>query len=371
MIPMIDHLAQYAALQPAVDEAIQAVLRAGTYLDGPQGAAFERELAAYVGVGHAVGVASGADALYLALRAVGVTEGDEVLTVPFAGPAASQAIARTGARPVFVDIDPVTYNMDPSEVEGKLTARTRAILPTHLFGQPADMVPLAEIAHRHGLALVEDATQAFGAVLDGRKVGTFGQVAAFSFDPAAILGAYGDGGACVTDDPELAQRLVALRDHGAVGPAQYDALGIRSRLDELQAAVLRVKLPHVDSWITARRALARGYAACLQDVRGVMLPEVLSGAEPVYQRYTIRLKDRDGVREGLSVRGVASEVHVPVPQHLQQVHEGLGYRTGDFPIAERAARETLSLPIFPELGAERQQAVAEALRQAVDDGIPV
>jgi dTDP-4-amino-4,6-dideoxygalactose transaminase len=371
MIPMLDLKPQYASLRAAMDDAILAVLRSGQYLDGPHVAAFEQSLAAYHDVAHAVAVASGSDALYLALRALDVGPGDEVITAPFADAAASQAIALTGARPVFADIDPVTYNLDPAEVERKLTPRTKALLPTHLFGQPADMSALSAIARDHGLALVEDATQAFGATLDGRKVGTFGQVAAFSFAPATPLGAYGDGGACITDDPELAARLAALRNHGAWTPAHQDVVGIRSRFDEIQAAALCVKLPHVDAWNACRRELARRYDDLLQDVRGVMTPEVLSGAVPVYSRYVIRLKDRDGLREGLSVRGVLAEVDFPVPQHLQRVHEGLDYRTGDFPIAERASRETLSLPIFPELALMQQQAVVEALRQAIDDGIPL
>ena len=370
MIPMLDLKPQYASLRAAMDDAILAVLRSGQYLDGPHVAAFEQSLAAYHDVAHAVAVASGSDALYLALRALDVGPGDEVITAPFADAAASQAIALTGARPVFADIDPVTYNLDPAEVERKLTSRTKALLPTHLFGQPADMSALSAIARDHGLALVEDATQAFGATLDGRKVGTFGQVAAFSFAPATPLGAYGDGGACITDDPELAARLAALSDHGAWTPAHQDVLGIRSRFDELQAAALCVKLPHVDDWNEARRELARRYDDLLKDVRGVMTPEVLSGAVPVYARYVIRLKDRDGIQEGLKVRGIESQVYCPLPLHLQKAYEALGHGSGAFPISERASREVLSLPLYSEFTLELQRQVVDALREAVEDGIP-
>jgi len=371
MIPILDLKPQYASLQPQMDEAILAAVRSGQYINGPNVKAFEKELAAYVGAKHAIGLNSGTDALHLALRALDIGPGDEVITVPFTFVATTEAIGIVGATPVFVDIDPVTYNMDPMEVEAKITPRTKAILPVHLYGQPADMDTLMAIAAKHGLHVIEDCAQAIGATLNGKQVGTFGTVGCFSFFPSKNLGAYGDGGACVTDDPELAARITALRGHGGRVKYHHEELGVNSRLDEVQAAVLRVKLPHLDSWNEARREVARRYNELLKEIPGVVTPEELSGTVPVYHQYTIRLRDRDGVQESLKVQGVQSMVYYPVPLHLQKVHDKLGCQSGDFPISERAAREVLSLPIFPEITLEQQQSVADALRRAVEDGIPV
>ncbi len=371
MIPILDLKPQYASLQPQMDEAILAAVRGGQYINGPNVKAFEKELASALGSKHAIGLNSGTDALHLALRALDIGPGDEVITVPFTFVATTEAIGIVGATPVFVDIDPVTYNMDPQEVEAKITPRTKAILPVHLYGQPADMDALMAIAKRHGLPVVEDCAQAIGATIHGKRIGTIGAVGCFSFFPSKNLGAYGDGGACVTDDPELAARITALRGHGGRVKYYHEELGINSRLDEIQAAVLRVKLPHLDRWNEARREVAKRYNALLKDIPGVMTPEELSGTVPVYHQYTIRIKDRDGIHEGLKARGVQSMVYYPVPLHLQKVHDDLGHQSGDFPISERAAREVLSLPIFPELTMEQQREVAEALRQAVEDGIPV
>lgn len=370
MIPILDLKPQYQSLQPQMDEAILAAVRSGQYINGPNVKAFEKELAEYLGVPHAVGLNSGTDALHLALRALDIGPGDEVITVPFTFVATTEAIGIVGATPVFVDIDPVTYNMDPVEIEAKITPRTKAIIPVHLYGQPADMEAIMAIAEKHQLHVIEDCAQAIGATLNGQKVGTFGTIGCFSFFPSKNLGAYGDGGAAVTRDPELAARLVALRGHGGRVKYHHEELGVNSRLDEIQAAVLRVKLPHLEAWNAARREVAKRYNELLKDIRGVVTPEELTGTVPVYHQYTIRVKDRDGIQEGMKARGVQTMVYYPVPLHLQKVHDHLGYQSGDFPISERAAREVLSLPIYPELTLEQQQQVADALRQAVEDGIP-
>ncbi|MNX33692.1 dTDP-3-amino-3,6-dideoxy-alpha-D-galactopyranose transaminase [compost metagenome] len=371
MIPILDLKPQYESLQAQMDEAILAAVRSGQYINGPNVKAFEKELADYLGSKHAIGLNSGTDALHLALRALDIGPGDEVITVPFTFVATTEAIGIVGAKPVFVDIDPVTYNMDPAEVEAKITPRTKAIMPVHLYGQPADMEALMAIAKKHNLYVIEDCAQAIGATINGKRVGTIGTIGCFSFFPSKNLGAYGDGGACTTDDPELAARITALRGHGGRVKYHHEELGVNSRLDEVQAAVLRVKLPHLDQWNAARREVAKRYNELLKDIPGVMLPEELSGTLPVYHQYTIRLKDRDGIQESLKNRGIQTMVYYPVPLHLQKVHDYLDCESGDFPISERAAREVLSLPIFPELTLEQQQEVAEALRRSVEDGIPV
>ena len=364
MIPILDLKPQYAALQEQMDAAILAAVRSGQYINGPGVKAFEQEFARFLGVNHAVGMNSGTDALHLALRALGVGPGDEVITVPFTFVATTEAIGIVGARPVFVDIDPVTYNMDVSQVEAAITPRTKAILPVHLYGQSADMAPLEDLARHHGIYLVEDCAQSVGATYRGQMTGTIGHIGCFSFFPSKNLGAYGDAGAAVTNDPELAARMVALRGHGGRVKYHHETLGVNSRLDEVQAAVLRVKLPHLETWNAGRREVARRYDALIREaeIPGVVTPEVLADTMPVFHQYTIRVKDRDRVQKALAERGIQTMVYYPVPLDQQAVHAHLGHGPLDFPVSARAAREVLSLPIFPEITPEQQREVVEALK---------
>jgi len=364
MIPILDLKPQYAALQEQMDAAILAAVRSGQYINGPGVKAFEQEFARFLGVNHAVGMNSGTDALHLALRALGVGPGDEVITVPFTFVATTEAIGIVGARPVFVDIDPVTYNMDVSQVEAAITPRTKAILPVHLYGQSADMAPLEDLARHHGIYLVEDCAQSVGATYCGQMTGTIGHIGCFSFFPSKNLGAYGDAGAAVTNDPELAARMVALRGHGGRVKYHHETLGVNSRLDEVQAAVLRVKLPHLESWNAGRREVARRYDALIREaeIPGVVTPEVLADTMPVFHQYTIRVKDRDRVQKALAERGIQTMVYYPVPLDQQAVHAHLDHGPLDFPVSARAAREVLSLPIFPEITPEQQREVVDALK---------
>ncbi|MNS70021.1 dTDP-3-amino-3,6-dideoxy-alpha-D-galactopyranose transaminase [compost metagenome] len=371
MIPILDLKPQYDSLQAQMDEAILAAIRSGQYINGPNVKAFEKELAAYMSVPHAVGLNSGTDALHLALRALDIGQGDEVITVAFTFVATTEAIGIVGAKPVFVEIDPETYNMDPAKLEAAITPRTKAIMPVHLYGQPADMDAIMAIAKKHGLHVIEDCAQAIGATYNGKMVGTIGTIGCFSFFPSKNLGAYGDGGAAVTNDAELAARLVALRGHGGRVKYHHEELGVNSRLDEVQAAILRVKLPHLDSWNAARREVAKRYNELLKDVPGVVTPKELGGTVPVYHQYTIRVPERDRVQKELQAKGVQTMVYYPVPLHLQKVHDYLGQGMGDFPITEVRTQEVLSLPIFPELTLEQQKQVVEALKQVVESGVTV
>lgn len=361
-IPMVDLKAQYRDLAGEIDAAIQAVVRSGQFVLGPAVQAFEGEVAAYCGVRHAVAVASGTDALLLALRAAGVGPGDEVVTTPFTFIATAGAVSQTGARPVFVDIDPDTFNIDPALVEAAVNSRTRAILAVHLYGQPADLAPLRALCERRGLALIEDCAQSFGAEYGGRKSGAYGDIGCFSFYPSKNLGAYGDGGMVVTSDDAVAERLRQLRDHGRVAAYQHAMIGYNSRLDELQAAVLRVKLRRLDEYNRRRRVNARRYGERLAD-SGVAPPVEDGKGLHVYHQYTIRTGRRDGVRSALSAAGIASAVYYPVPLHRQPVYAADNARV-NFPAAEAAANEVLSLPMFPELTEEQIEEVARVVRQA-------
>lgn len=367
MIPILDLKPQYESLQAQMDAAILAAVRSGQYINGPNVKAFEGELAAYLGSAHAVGMNSGTDALHLALRALRIGPGDEVITVPFTFVATTEAIGIVGATPVFVDIDPVTYNMDPSLVRAAITPRTKALMPVHLYGQPVDMAPLMEIAEEHGLAVIEDCAQSIGSTYRGKKTGTIGHIGCFSFFPSKNLGCYGDGGALVTNDPALADRARMLRAHGGAVKYHHTELGVNSRLDELQAAVLRVKLPHLDSWNEGRRRVARRYDQLIDDARipGVVTPDELEGTVPVYHQYTVRVKERDRVQKAMAELGVQTMVYYPIPLDQQEVHAYMGHKKGDFPVSDRAAAEVLSLPIFPELTEAQQRAIVTALSEAV------
>lgn len=369
MIPILDLTTQYANLKSEIDAALAGVCASGAFINGPSVKSLENEIAQYVGARHGVGLNSGTDALHLALRALDIGAGDEVITTPFTFVATTEAIGIVGAKPVFVDIDPRTYNIDPDAVEAAITARTKAIMPIHLYGAPADMSALMAIARRRGLRVIEDCAQAIGATLEGRFVGTFGDIGAYSFFPSKNLGAYGDGGMAVCDSDAIAGRLRSLRAHGGRKKYHHEELGVNSRLDEMQAAILRVKLPHLDAWTRARNAVAARYTQALQDLPAVTLPVIPAGGRHVFHQYTIRVAGRDGVQARLQERGVQTMVYYPVPLHLQEVHRGHAHQAGDFPHSERAASEVLSLPMFPELTEEAQARVIEAVRECVSGGV--
>lgn len=363
MIPILDLKEQYQSLRTEMLQAIESVLDSGVFVSGPQGKALEAEVAAYLGAPHAVGLNSGTDALHIALRALDIGPGDEVITTPFTFVATTEAIGIVGAKPVFVDIDPRTYNMDVSQIEAAVTPRTRAILPVHLYGCPAPMDEIMAIAAKHKLAVVEDCAQAIGAKIGDRFVGTFGEFGCFSFFPSKNLGAYGDGGMLTARDGALADRARSLRAHGGRVRYYHEELGVNSRLDELQAAILRVKLPHLDSWIENRRAAAARYTAAFEG-SGLQTPVEPEGMRHVFHQYTLRVPERDRVHAELQSAGVQTMIYYPVPLHLQKVHAEFGLREGAMPESEQAAREVLSLPMFPELRAETQQQVIDAVLAA-------
>jgi dTDP-4-amino-4,6-dideoxygalactose transaminase len=363
-IPILDLTRQYRSIREEMDRAVLGVLAAGSYVNGPNVRAFEEELAAYCGTAEAVALNSGTDALHLSLRALGIGPGDEVITTPFTFVATTEAIGIVGATPVFVDIDPATFAMEASALEAAITPRTRAILPVHLYGLTAAMDEIAEVAARHALPVVEDCAQAIGASSRGRPAGSMGTVGCLSFFPSKNLGAYGDGGAIVTDDADLAAHVRRLRAHGAAVKYYHDELGVNSRLDELQAAILRVKLPRLDGWIERRRAVAARYSAeCARLAIGIQA--VSPEERHAYHQFTIRVSDRDAVVRRLGECGIQAMVYYPVPLHLQPVHALLGLKAGSFPHAERAAAEVLSLPMFPELEEAEIDRVLSALESVL------
>ncbi len=359
-IPLVDLKAQYTALRADIDAAIARVIANTSFIMGPEVRAFEEAFAAWCQTRYAVGVSSGTAAIELTLRALGVGPGDEVITTPHTFIATAEAISAASATPVFADIDPATYNLDPAAAEAAITPRTRALLPVHLYGQPADMDALADIAQRHGLALVE-AAQAHGAQINGRRVGGLGHAACFSFYPGKNLGAYGDGGAVTTDDEALAGRLRKLRDHGRSSKYVHDELGYGHRLDALQAAILAAKLPHLDAANAARRRLSARYNELLADT-DLILPFVPEDVTPVWHLYVVRTPRRDELLASLRKQGIEAGIHYPLPLHLQPAYRGLGLGPGSFPVAEAAAQQVLSLPLFPEMTDEQQERVAAALR---------
>jgi dTDP-4-amino-4,6-dideoxygalactose transaminase len=365
-VPFGDLKRQYEAIKPELDEAAARVLSSGWYILGPEVQAFEAAFAAYCGVGHAIGVGNGTEALYLALAALGVGAGDEVITVANAAVYEALTILQAGARPVFVDVDEHTHTLDPEQLEDAITPRTKAIMPVHLYGRMADMDMLAEIARRHGLPIVEDCAQAHGAKLGGKAAGSIGACGCFSFYPSKNLGALGDGGMVVTDDANLAAKLRRLREYG--WRERYyttDLGGINSRLDELQAALLHVKLRHLPEWNARRRQIAVHYDELLAGT-GLVRPEILDDDAHVYHLYVVRSAERDRLQAALRQRGVGSAVHYPLPAHLQPAYESLGLAApGSLPVTERLAAEVLSLPIYPELSDAEVDMVATAVRDAI------
>lgn len=361
-IPMMDLSSEVEALWDELNGAIQRVLRSGQFILGPEVEAFEREVAAHLGVKHAIGVNSGTDALVIGLRALGAGPGDEVITTPFTFFATAEAVSVVGATPVFVDIDPKTFNIDPAQIEARITSRTKVILPVHLYGQAVDMDPIMDLARRFGLKVLEDVAQAFGGRYKGRKLGTIGDVGAFSFFPSKNLGAYGDGGLIATDDDAAAEVAWMLRVHGSRRKYYNEAIGYNSRLDSLQAAILRVKLPHLDRFNEARRQAARRYTEALDGLPGVVTPVEAPYAEHVYHQYTLRIPGgrRDEVQKRLAEAGVGTMIYYPVPLHRLPVYAGVECAC---PEAERAASEVLSLPIWPQMSQAVQERVVLALRQ--------
>lgn len=360
MVPFLDLKAQYASIKSEVDAAVQGVLHTCQFTLGNEVAAFEEEFASYCGSSLGVGVNNGTSALHLALLAAGVGLGDEVITVPFTFVASVAAVYYTGARAVFVDIDPRTYTMDPAAVEAAITPRTKAIIPVHLYGQPVDMDPILHVARQRGLVVIEDAAQAHGAEYNGRRVGGLGDMGCFSFYPGKNLGAYGEGGMVVTGNPELARKVRMLRDWGGEKKYQHVLKGYNMRLEGMQGAVLRVKLRHLEDWTEARRAAAARYETLFAG-SGVPTPQTKPNVRHVYHIYATRTAHRQILQSGLQMRGIQTGIHYPTPVHLLPAYADLGYKAGAFPHSEKAASEVLSLPMFPELTAAMQEEVAGAV----------
>ena len=360
MIPYLDLKAQYHSIKAEIDSAIQGVLESSQFVLGKEVAAFEEEFAAYSGGGQAIGLNSGTSALHLALLAGGIQPGDEVITTPFTFVATVAAIHYARAIPVFVDIDPLSYTLDPALVEAAITPRTKAILPVHLYGQPADMDPILEIARRHNLLVIEDAAQAHGAEYKGRRAGCLAEMACFSFYPGKNLGAYGEGGAVVTHNPEFAKTIRMLRNWGESRRYYHDLAGYNYRLEGMQGAILRVKLRHLERWTEARRAVAAFYTGRLKDC-GFVLPREMPYARHVFHVYGIRAARRDTVVQNLNAAGVQTGIHYPIPVHLQKAYRDARYGEGAFPVAETVAREILSLPIYPEMESAQMETVCDAV----------
>lgn len=363
-IPLLDLQAQYNQIKDEIESEVLGVLRSGHYILGPKVEVLERAIADYCNVEYAVGVANGTDALALSLDALGIGPGDEVITSPFTFYATAESISRLGATPVFVDIDPQTYNIDASQIEEKITQRTKAIIPVHIFGQPAEMDAINEIALKHGIKVIEDACQAIGAKYRGRKVGSLGDVACFSFFPSKNLGGAGDGGIVVTDDKELADKIRALRQHGSTKKYYHSLIGYNSRLDAIQAAIILVKLKYIDKWNEARREKALYYNELFAGT-DVLTPVESEHVKHVYHLYIIRVPNRVDVECVLKSAGIGHGVYYPVPLHLQDVYKDLGYHEGDLPLSEAASHETLAIPLFPELKIEDMNTIAELVKQTV------
>ena len=374
-IPLVDLKAQYRAIQPQIDAAIQGVIQSTSFIMGPDVKKFEDAYAQYCRADHCIGVSSGTSAIELVLRACNIGPGDEVITISHTFVATIEAIYAVGARPVFVDVDAQTYNMDADKVAAAISPATRAIMPVHIYGQPADMTQLRAVADAHDLLLIEDAAQAHGATWMGQRTGTLADAACFSFYPGKNLGAYGDAGAVVTQRAEIAQRVRLMRNHGRTDKYLHETLGFGERMDTMQAAILAAKLPHLDAWTAARRRLAARYDELLATEvdpsesdqtkvqnNSLILPSVDPNAEPAWHLYVLRTRARDELIAHLRADGIGAGIHYPIPLHLQPGYSELGYNKGDFPVTEEVADTCLSLPIFPEMSDEQQDRVVDSIR---------
>jgi dTDP-4-amino-4,6-dideoxygalactose transaminase len=365
-IPLVDLKAQYAGIKDEIDAAMARVVNNTSFIGGKEVSGFEAAFARFQGTKRCVGVASGTGALFLALRALGVGPGDEVITTPHTFIATVEPIETLGAKTVLVDIDPDTYNLDPALIEAAITPRTKVIMPVHLYGQLAPMDAIMEIARRHNLHVVEDAAQAHGAELNGKRAGAWGDAACFSFYPGKNLGAYGDGGAVCTNDDVLADKIAKLKDHGRTTKYEHDEIGYGERLDGLQAAILGAKLPHLDGWNAARHRHAEYYDAALAGIEGVATPREMAGARHIYHIYCVRVAgDRDAILKELNARGIGAGIHYPVPVHLQPAMARYGWTEADFPNATHASRSIISLPIYPEMTTEQLSQVTEDLADII------
>ncbi len=376
-IPPLDLARQYKLIESDVSVAVEDILASGRYIGGAVVESFETLFAAYVGVKECVGCNSGTDALYLALRALHIGTGDEVITTPFTFFATSEVISAVGAKPVFVDIDPETFNLDVNQITSAITERTKAIMPVHLFGQPMEMTAVMAIAQSYNLFVIEDCAQATGATWGEKRVGSFGHIGCFSFFPTKNLGGFGDGGACTTSDSAIAASMRMLKEHGSRRRYIHEEIGINSRLDALQAAILQIKLTHLDTWNEQRREVAEHYHRLLKPLSGIVTPQEINGGGSVWNQYTIRIisqhpeadslaAKRDAVRNSLQQAGVSSMIYYPLPLHLQPVYQDLGYQVGQLPTSEQICHEVLSLPMFPELTFEEQEQVVYALKDCLD-----
>lgn len=365
-VPGLDIKAELAPIKEEILEAVHRVIDSGAFILGPDVAEMEKDVAAYCQTKHCLGVSSGSDALILALMALDVQPGDEIITTPYTFFATAGAVSRLGAKPVFVDIDPVTFNINPSKIEEKITAKTKAIIPVHLYGQCADMNPILEVAKAHKLPVIEDGAQAIGAEYHGRRAGSMGDIGCFSFFPSKNLGAFGDGGAVTTNNDELAEKMRVLRVHGSKPKYHHHVIGGNFRLDTIHAAVIRVKLKSLDSWTRGRQELAERYTQLMQEKglcdQGVVLPSVVENRH-IFNQFVIRVPKRDELQKHLSANGIANAIYYPIPMHLQGCFSYLGHQEGDFPESERAANETLAIPIYPQLSEDQQDLVVEALCQ--------
>jgi dTDP-4-amino-4,6-dideoxygalactose transaminase len=372
-IPPVDLTRQHQLIREEIEEAVLKILNSGRYIGGAVVSDFEKQFASYVGVSECIACNSGTDALYLALRALKIGQGDEVITTSFTFFATAEIVTRTGATPVFIDIDPDTFNLDVDRLEAAITSKTKAIIPVHLFGQPVNMTRIIEIAQKYNLLVIEDCAQATGAQWQGKQVGSIGQIGCFSFFPTKNLGACGDGGAVTTNDPAIAKSIRMLKEHGMSDRYRHDAIGLNSRLDTIQAAILQVKLRYLDRWNQQRSEVAATYHQLLQPLPGIKLPQEQVEGKHVWNQYTIRINNsdnhsqpyRDIIREKLQQMGVISMIYYPIPLHLQPVYQDLGYQIGQLSVAEQASREVLSLPMFPDLSFEEQQQVVYSLKDCL------
>lgn len=365
-IPIINSKRQYETIASEAEKAVLEVMRSGSYILGTNNKEFEKEMCEYLDVKHAVALNSGTDALHLALRALDIGEGDEVISTAFTFVATSESIGIVGAKPVFVDIDPDTFNIDASKIEAAITPKTKAIIPVHLYGQPCDMDVIMDIAKRHNLFVIEDACQAIGAEYKGKKVGTIGDIGCFSFYPTKNLGTMGDGGMVTTNSQYLKDRILALRNHGGAVRYHHDEIGVNSRLDEIQAAILRVKLPYVDKWNKLRREHANYYNELFKNCDLIETPKELDGTYCVYHQYTVKVPNRDEVHKMLADEGIGAMIYYPIPLHLQKVHAKYNFKEGMLPNTEKDTKLVLSLPMFAEITKEEQETVAKTLIKCVE-----